>query len=210
MWAVMVATEQSLGPSVGPLPARAFDAKPATGQAELDRHLKRLKEHAREFARAPISRKLAWLKDVQERTRGVADDWVAAACRAKGLSLDQPVSGEEWIGGPALTLRNIRFLIKALEDVGRAGVPELDAKRVRELSHGAVSVGVSPYDSFDGALYGGLTGETWLQKGIGPRDVRDHQASFYKRNDPEGGVCLVLGAGNVASIAPMDVLQKLF
>src|SRR5262249_52024164 len=32
----------------------------------------------------------------------------------------------------------------------------------------------------------------------------------YQRRDPEGGVSVVLGAGNVASIAPMDVASKLF
>ena len=36
------------------------------------------------------------------------------------------------------------------------------------------------------------------------------QASFYRRVDPEGGVSLILGAGNVSSIPPMDVFSKLF
>ena len=83
-------------------------------------------------------------------------------------------------------------------------------KRIRDLAHGAVGIKVAPYDGFDGALYGGITGETRLKTGIGRGEVSAHQASFYKKKDPEGGVSLVLGAGNVASIPPMDVLYKMF
>ena len=70
--------------------------------------------------------------------------------------------------------------------------------------------GVAPYDSFDAALYGGITAETWLQPGIKRGDVGNHQASFYKRRDPDGLVSLILGAGNVSSIPPMDILYKMF
>ena len=35
-------------------------------------------------------------------------------------------------------------------------------------------------------------------------------ASFYCQTDPAGAIALVLGAGNIASIAPLDVLYKLY
>ena len=67
---------------------------------------------------------------------------------------------------------------------------------------------VTPYDAFDTALYGGITAETWLQPGIARSSVADHQASFYKKRDPEGPVSLILGAGNVSSIPPMDASTR--
>jgi acyl-CoA reductase-like NAD-dependent aldehyde dehydrogenase len=203
-------TQEALGPSAGPLIARSFDAQPATAQPELDKLVGRLGGHAKEFARLGIAQKIALLEDLQRRTHDVASDWVLAACRAKGLSLAEPPSGEEWIAGPALTIRNIRFLVRALREIQAKGVPTLEDTRIRDLPHGAVGIRVAPYDGFDGALYGGITGETWLQKGIGRGDVSNHQASFYKKKDPEGGVSLVLGAGNVSSIPPMDVVYKMF
>ncbi len=206
----MVATQEALGPSVGPLPGRSFDAMPVTAEKDLDRLVGRLREKAREFARMPVAQKIDLLRDLHKRTADVASEWVAAACRAKGISLDEPVSGEEWIAGPAVTLRNIRFLIIAMGEIGQHGVPVLADKRIRDLAHGAVGIRVAPYDGYDPALYGGITGETWLKAGIGRADVPAHQASFYKKKDPEGGVSLVLGAGNVASIPPMDVLYKMF
>jgi aldehyde dehydrogenase (NAD(P)+) len=206
----MVATQEALGPSVGPLPGRSFDAMAPTAEKDLDRQVGRLKEKARTFARLSIPKKIDLLRDLQRRTADVASEWVRVACGAKGISLDAPVSGEEWIAGPAVTLRNIRFLVIALNEIARHGVPVLADKRLHDLAHGAVGIRVAPYDGFDGALYGGITGETRLKAGIGRGDVAAHQASFYKKKDPEGGVSLVLGAGNVASIPPMDVLYKMF
>jgi hypothetical protein len=203
-------SQEALGPSAGPVLSRAFEPKPPTAEREMDERLQRLRDHAKEFARLGIPQKIELLRDIQRRTHEVASDWVAAACRAKGISMDAPLSGEEWIAGPAVTLRNIRLLIRALGEVMQHGVPVLEDSRITDLPHGAVSVRVAPYDKFDGALYGGMSGETWLQPGIRRGDVPNHQASFYKKKDPEGGVSLVLGAGNVASIPPMDVLYKMF
>ncbi len=206
----MVANLEALGPSVGPIPARSFDAHPPTAEKELDRQVGRLREHATEFARLHVATKIELIEDCVRGTRDIAGDWVAAACRAKGISLTAPVAGEEWIAGPALTLRNIRFLIRTLHQVHRHGAPILQDKLLRDLPHGAVGVRVTPHDAFDGALYGGTTAETWLQPGIRRSEVGGHQASFYKKKDPEGRVSLILGAGNVASIPPMDIVYKMF
>jgi len=206
----MTATQQDFGPSVGPIPARSFEAQKPTAERDLDRQIQRLGDHAKEFARLPINRKISLLQEALAGTRDVAPEWVAAACRAKGISPDAPVSGEEWIAGPALTLRNIRLLIKALGDIQASGVPALSRKHMRDLSHGATAVRVTPYDSFDAALYGGISAESWLKAGIRQEDVSAHQASFYKKAEPQGRVSLVLGAGNVSSIPPMDIVYKMF
>src|SRR6185436_14170347 len=96
MTASMAATQEAFGPSVGPIPARSFEAQPATSSPELDRKLGRLREQAREFARLPIAKKVELLEDIHRRTYEVSTEWVRAACNAKGISLDAPVAGEEW------------------------------------------------------------------------------------------------------------------
>ena len=160
----------------------------------------------------PSPPRIALLEDGIAGTHAIASEWVAEACRAKGISPDAPVSGEEWIAGPAVTLRNIRLLARALADdplerraqAERRARSRLGARRSRRAR--------PPYDGFDAALYGGISAETWLQPGIRRADVvaGGHQASFYRRRTPRGGVSLVLGAGNVASIPPMDILYKMF
>ncbi len=206
----MVANQEALGPSVGPIPARVFDEQPATLEKDLDRIIGRLREQATPFARLHVATKVELLEDCLRGTHAVAADWVAAACRAKGISPNAPVAGEEWIAGPALTLRNIRLLIRTLREINHHGAPVLREKLLRDLPHGAVGMRVTPYDAFDTALYGGITAETWLQPGIARSSVADHQASFYKKRDPEGLVSLILGAGNVSSIPPMDIVYKMF
>jgi hypothetical protein len=207
-----MAIAQELGPSVGPLVGRSFQAQTPTAEKDLDAKVERLAARAREFAQLPIGSKIALLEAGLAGTREIASEWVKAACQAKGISFDAPVSGEEWLAGPALTLRNIRLLARSLADVRASGAPKLNASHVRELGHGGVGVRVMPYDGFDAALYGGLSAETWLQPGTRRADVLSggRQASFYRKKDPEGGVSLVLGAGNVSSIPPMDILYKMF
>jgi acyl-CoA reductase-like NAD-dependent aldehyde dehydrogenase len=208
--AMVASPSEGLGPSAAPLDVRAFAPTPPTEQRELDARLGRLKDAAQGFARLPVSRKIELLEDVQKRLHALSGEWVAAACRAKGIGFDEPLSGEEWIAGPAVTLRNIRLLIRSLREIAERGTPIIDDKRITDLSHGAISIKVAPYDGFDAALYAGLTAETWLLPGVRRGELGAHQASFYKKKAPEGGVCLVLGAGNVASIPPMDVLYKMF
>ena len=41
-------------------------------------------------------------------------------------------------------------------------------------------------------------------------NLRENTASFYARVEPDGFVTLVLGAGNIASIPPLDVLTALY
>ncbi len=201
---------QALGPSVGPLPGRLFDAHPPTERRELDQHVARLRENATRFARLHIATKIELLEDCLRGTRDVAEAWVAAACRAKGIPLNAPVAGEEWIAGPALTLRNIRLLARTLREIHAHGAPVLRDKTLRDLPRGGVGVRVTPGDPFDATLYGGITAETWLQPSVARADVGAHQASFYKKRDPEGRVSLILGAGNVSSIPPMDIFYKMF
>ncbi len=183
--------------------------RPATGEAELNRALQRLRDNAQRFARTPIAQKIAWLREIAVRTAEVSAEQVAAACRAKGISIDSPVAGEEWLGGPAVTMRNLRLLQEALAQVADRGVPFVDPRAVLDRP-GGIAVRTIPHDGFDKALFAPFSCDTWL----GPRARRDRiadtQASFYKMREPSGGVSLVLGAGNVASIPPMDVLYKMF
>ena len=49
-----------------------------------------------------------------------------------------------------------------------------------------------------------------MQKNVNKDNFDDHIAQVYKSNSQNGNVSLVLGAGNVSSIPPLDVLDRLF
>src|SRR5437763_4375383 len=58
------------------------------------------------WARTSVPERIALLERIVDDTVAAADDWVADACRAKGLAAGTPEAGEEWHSGPALLARH--------------------------------------------------------------------------------------------------------
>jgi hypothetical protein len=101
------------------------------------------------------------------------------------------------------------MLIRSLEETHAEGAPRVPGPITEK--HGRTIAQVIPDGFYDKVLFSGLTAEVWMEKGVTPQNLKDNQAAIYKRGAPRSGkVALVLGAGNVASIGPMDVLYKLF
>ena len=180
-----------------------------TPTAEIDRALAVVKEHAREWARLPLAEKRALLLALVPAITAVADEWVEAGCRAKGIAGDAPISGEEWLAGPITTLRNVRLLADTLGYMLEHGRPPL-GRGAHTRADGRVEVDVFPTSGLEKVVFAGFTCKVLLQPGLDERTAHDKQASFYWRKNPEGRVALVLGAGNVSSIPPMDAFYKLF
>jgi aldehyde dehydrogenase (NAD(P)+) len=180
-----------------------------TPAAELDRAVAAVREKAREFARLPAKQKQALLGSVVPRISAVGRAWVDAACRAKGISATAPVSGEEWLGGPMTTARNARLLAESLAQIAEKGRPQL-GRGVRTRPDGRLMVSVFPTSGLDGVLQRGFTADVLMEPGVDAAAASERQASFYRRKDPEGKVTVVLGAGNVSSIPPMDAMYKMF
>jgi Aldehyde dehydrogenase family len=130
----------------------------------------------------------------------VAEDWARAACVAKGIDPDSSLAGEEWLVGAAATLVNLQLLIKTL----RANGQPRPGKVSRRSSDQLVAQ-VFPDNWLDRLLWFGFRGEVWLEPGKPAT-----QGMVYRQKPDRGQVSLVLGAGNISSIAPMDVLYKLF
>ncbi|MBL8631657.1 MAG: aldehyde dehydrogenase family protein [Myxococcales bacterium] len=185
-------------------------SRTATSQAELDKYLAILSENATPFARLAPREKAALLRACVPRLLAVAKDWVAAACKAKGLRLDSSSAGEEWLGGPYVTMRCLRKLIMGLDQIQALGKPTLPSGAIRVAADGRTEVLVMPGEAYDHAISAGFTCRLRMEKGWDDRKVREQQAIFYSKRDPVGGVSLILGAGNVASIPPTDALYKMF
>ncbi len=176
----------------------------STPLEQVDSLVERLATKKDDWVHTPIERRIKLLRDCIERTLGCAEEWVRAACRAKGIGFGEPRSGEEWLGGPMTTIRNLRMLIVALEEDGHPG-----PNRLWQRSDGQWVAQVFPSSGWDKLLFTGFEAEVWIEPGEKPtqgRIYRDKARGVF----PSGKVALVLGAGNVASIGPMDALYKLF
>lgn len=175
----------------------------------LDAAVRAVKAQQQAFARLPVAEKLALVEACVPLLEKHGPEWVRLGVEAKGIDPQSPLAGEEWFLGPVVTMRHLKLLARALDAIRRTGSPPL-GKGVRTLPDGRLAVNVMPTDLMDAALFTGIKAECRLQPGIDERAAREKQASFYKQKDPEGGLSVVLGAGNVAFLTPGDFLTEMF
>ena len=150
--------------------------------------------------------RLPLVDELRRDIAAVADRWAAAVAEAEGLGVHE--TAEVALAGPYLTLRQLRLMGVSLRGIVRDGVPRIPGG-VRTLPDGRVSARVMPFDRFDRIMYRGVTADVWMQPGVTAEELPLTQAVAYRQADA-GGVCLVLGGGNVSSIAPLDAIYKLF
>lgn len=184
-------------------------SKKETPRSGLDESIAILRDKAKEFARKSPTERASMLRECIPRLGDVAAGWVAAALQAKGLASDSPASSEEWLAGPLPTIRNARLLADSLDEIAKSGKPRLP-KPIGRAKDGVATVDVFPGTALDGALFAGFSCKVRMLPGVTEANVVEKQASFYSKKDPQGGVSLILGAGNVASIPPMDAFYKMF
>lgn len=185
----------------------AAQSAAASAERELDEAIAVLRERTTEFARMPARAKAALLRECLPRLLDAAPAWVASGCKAKGLSMRD--AGEEWLAGPIPTIRGARLLAESLDAIAASGRPPLGTGTATD-DDDRLKVQLFPASTMDKVMFGGFTGYALMEAGIDRDSAHRRQASFYRQRDPEGGVSLILGAGNVSSIPPLDVLTKMF
>lgn len=180
-------------------------AKPvdATPLSEVDAMLQRLEAgRPRWVARSPAER-AKLLRACMATTAAVADRWAETACQIKGYALGSNGHGEEYLAGTLATMRNLRLFAEALEAGGQPPLP-----KTWQRDDGQWVARVFPQGMLDKALFTGVTCDIWIEPGEAPT-----QGKLYRDKAAgaggDGGICVVLGAGNQSSIPPMDVLYKL-
>jgi len=175
-----------------------------TPLAEIDRLVDRLATRKDAWLKVGVGERIRLLERCIENTLRGGGAWVADACRAKGIADSSAQTGEEWLGGPVTTLRNMRLFIEALRHGGVRPVPS-----TRTAPNGQTIATVFPASTLDKLMMGGVTAEVWIEPGKEASQGRIYRDKIAGK-EGVGKVALVLGAGNVASIGPMDALYKLF
>ncbi|MFZ2172692.1 MAG: aldehyde dehydrogenase family protein [Rhodococcus sp. (in: high G+C Gram-positive bacteria)] len=137
-----------------------------------------------------------------------AADWVDAAVAIKGLDPKSPLVGEEWMSGPYPVATATAALSASLAKL-ESGRSPLDGATFGTAPGNRTTVKVLPLNIFDILLLSGFSAEVWLQPGV-DRATAQREAGLAQR-DPSRtqGIGVVLGAGNITSIAPLDTLYEL-
>jgi aldehyde dehydrogenase (NAD(P)+) len=180
-----------------------------TSRAAIDAGLADLRRGAAAWVAHPVSRKIALLLACRSHVSRSSRRWIEAAARAKGLT-GTPLAGEEAFSGPWAVLFALNRYVETLGDIERYGSPQLDPGRVRERPDGRVVAHVFPSRRSDRMLLNGIHAEVWMQPGVTRDTLAQTMGVWYRAATPRRPhVALVLGAGNIASIAPLDVLYKM-
>lgn len=180
-----------------------------TAHAEIDAALDVLAESKDRWLQVSIEERIALCGQMIQDTLRVAERWVAAGCQAKSIRPGTPQVAEEWLAGPWSVLRGLRLLRASLEDIRTFGKPRIPGG-VRTRPDGRVVARVVPVDTWDRVFYQGFTADIWMQPGVTEQNLADTMAVIYQGQPQSAKIALVLGAGNVSSIGPLDALYKLF
>ena len=178
--------------------------------ADLDQAVADLAAAKDRWARTGIDERLAILAAIRPAIMSVAETWATTAARAKQIPEGSPLVGEEWMSGPYALMSGCDALATTLR--------EMDGKRflthvpVRDLPTGQIAARVFPQSIFDRLLLSGVTADVWMKPGVTKANLAANTATEYDAPAAtrKGKLALVLGAGNIAAIAPLDCFQKIF
>lgn len=164
------------------------------------------------WTQVDIAERMSLLDRLLRDFDAVSSEWVSRSAAHKEDVNHEAVLAEEWLSGPLCILRNLRLLRTALAGIAESGTPAIPGA-VRSLPSAdgreQFAVEVLPADVLDRFVFPGFRAEVLLEPGMPSFGARPGQASGY-RDTPASGCELVLGAGNISSIAVTDVLYKMF
>jgi len=177
---------------------------------ELDEAVAVLRANKDSWAQTNVAQRIEIVVEIKDAIVQIAEQWALKAADEKQIPKNSPLVGEEWISGPYALLSMCNGLINTLSKM--EGKKFLDKLSKRDLDNGQLALKVLPVSIWDHLLFSGIKVEVWMEQGVNRKNLTEHAASAYDKpaDQRKGKVALVLGAGNISSIPPLDSFQKLF
>jgi len=180
----------------------------AETRAAVDAAIEAVSAGSRTWSLLSVRQRQTLMRRLRATVGAVAAEWADVASTAKGLEPGHPLRGEEWLSGPYAAVVALDAYADTLGAVARGQSPIARAK-LRSAPGGRTVVPTSPLSAIDHVILSGYTTEVWLQPGVTASEARRTAGLAQLRPTEPGGVGVVLGAGNVASIPFLDVLYEL-
>lgn len=152
------------------------------------------------WRRASFEAQARTLEACLDRAANAAAAWVQRGHEVKGLPADH---AEEWLVGPVPLIRGLRLWARSLRHLAEHRSPVRPDQCTR-TADGRVAVQAFPSDPFDRAMFRGFAAHVHMAPELTPEAVVERAGATARARS--GGVSAVLGAGNVASIPPLDAL----
>ena len=154
-----------------------------------------------------LADRAALLAETHRAISKVGEEWAMTAAGIKMLSCSSPLVGEEWMSGPYATLAGFGTAVHSLAALA-AGRSPLHGVTSRAAPGGRLAWRVLPHSLRERILFHGFRAEVWTRPGYAAAEI----VSGARPSAPDAArppVTLVLGAGNITSIGPLDVLSEL-
>jgi aldehyde dehydrogenase (NAD(P)+) len=180
-----------------------------TTTADLDALITDLQHGQKIWSSLTVDDRRGLLASLGAAIQQHAQEWVDVACTIKQLPADSPLVGEEWISGPYALASGVGALSQSLAALASGRSP-LDGYHLSEAPGSRVAIRVLPHNVFDRLLLNGFTAEVWSKPEVTAEQLRNSAGLGQRRPEQGGGVGVVLGAGNIFSIAPLDTLYEIF
>ncbi len=177
-------------------------------RASLNTAIDELAEGAIRWSKTRLAGLVSLLGAVHAAMMGSAERWATTASDLKGLRASSALVGEEWITGRYATLAGVGAMAHTVASLAQ-GVSPLAKIKLGAGPGGRVTVPVLPANRLESVLMHGVSAEVWMKPARTAADVRDSAGLGELTPETHSGVGLVLGAGNITSIAPLDALYEL-
>jgi Aldehyde dehydrogenase family len=190
-----------------PLFPEVADTGVSTPEAEIDEALATLTASKSIWASLGRPERVALLEATLRGMEGVSSDWVRVSLDAKRAPTGGFPEGEEWVILSAVP-QLIRALRASLMETEIAGA-HLAPPRVFDNTERR-AIRMFPRSKMERLLFMGTSADVWFGASDARSETAPDEASTASLGTPGGRIALVLGAGNVSAIPPIDVLNKLF
>lgn len=181
----------------------------ATSHEVIDQSLAELKANQQRWAQDyPIAKRIELLKETLGNILTYEGEWVNDDLIARHIPHEHWDVVYSIFTGPCMAAAITKLFIEILGKLKKHGGTKPFA--TMKQSGDRVIVHSYPRNIKERLLMFGLRGEIRLQKGTKVNDLDSLQAIAYKDPSYQGGVSLILGAGNASSLTINDLYQKLF
>ena len=184
-------------------------ASATSNTTALDRAIGELRDGERTWAHTPLAIRRDLLCELVDAAWREADSWVQTAARIKGLDPASPLVGEEWLSGPYALLSSASALAETMGALA-SGHDPLAGYTIGGAPGERTTIEVLPHGIYDRLLLTGYRASVWMRPGVSAEQARATAGLAQRAPKYTRGVALVLGAGNITSIAPLDVLYQLY
>ncbi len=174
----------------------------------LDSDINILQANKQKWVHLSIDDKVDLLNQIRKNLGVFAKEWVDLSAKNKQIEPTSPLVGEEWASGPWATVVGVNAYMETLIAIQNGNVKKL-IKKIEKRKNGQLKLKVFPANFYDTLLLNGIHGEVWMQNAVSESNLLENMGAFYQQKSPKGKVSLILGAGNINSIPPLDVLYNL-